>query len=63
MMWQLIDRDARAGEALALAARDDVDELVRQVAQAAVDGRRRDVRPRKALRRRAKKNLSATPTA
>ncbi len=45
-------RDARVVDVLALVARDDVDPLVRQVALAVVEGRRRDVRSRKALRRR-----------
>jgi hypothetical protein len=45
-------RDARVVDVLARVAREDVDPLVQQVALAAVEGRGRDVRSRKALRRR-----------
>lgn len=46
-------RDPRVRDVLARVAREDADPLVRQVALAAVEGRGRDVRSRKALRRRA----------
>ena len=49
---RLAARDARVVDALTRVARDDVDPLVRKVALAVVEGRRRDVRSRKALRRR-----------
>ena len=45
-------RDPRVGDVLARVAHDDADPLVRQVALAALQGRGRDVRSRKALRRR-----------
>jgi HEAT repeat protein len=46
-------RDRRVRPALNRAAREDDDNLVRYVAQAALDGRVRDMGTRKALRRRA----------
>jgi hypothetical protein len=49
---RLAARDARVVDVLARVAREDVDPLVRKVALAVVQGRRRDVRSRKALRRR-----------
>jgi hypothetical protein len=48
----LATRDARVVDVLAQVAREDVDPLVRRVALAVVEGRGRDVRSRKALRRR-----------
>jgi hypothetical protein len=45
-------RDPRVLHVLTRIARDDADPLVRTLASAAVDGRGRDVRSRKALRRR-----------
>jgi HEAT repeat protein len=49
---RLAARDARVADVLTWVAREDVDSLVRQVASAVIEGRRRDVRSRKALRRR-----------
>ncbi len=49
---RLAARDARVVDVLARVAREDVDPLVRKVALAVVEGRWRDVRSRKALRRR-----------
>ena len=54
ILLRLSSRDARAPEAIIRAAREDVDPLVRQVAAAAAEGTRREVRSRKALRRRAR---------
>ncbi|MEX1006966.1 MAG: HEAT repeat domain-containing protein [Acidimicrobiia bacterium] len=51
-------RDPRVKEVLARAAREDADPLVRQVAFAAAEGRGRDVRSRKALRRREARRAS-----
>jgi hypothetical protein len=48
----LAARDARVVDVLARVGREDIDPLVRQVALAVVEGRGRDVRSRKALRRR-----------
>jgi HEAT repeat protein len=53
VLLRLSSRDARAGEAIQKATDDD-DHLVRAVATAAVDGRQRDIRSRKVLRRRAR---------
>lgn len=61
VLLRLSSRDARAPMAIARAARDDVDPLVRQVAAAATEGRRRDIRSRKALRRRASRAQSQMP--
>ena len=47
-----VGRDARVVEVLARVAREDGDPLVRRVALAVVEGRWREVRSRKALRRR-----------
>ena len=58
ILRRLADRDDRARAALARAADDDADDLVRQVAAAALEGRARDVRSRKALRRRARRRPS-----
>ena len=55
ILLRLSSRDARASDALARAARLDEDPLVRQVALAASEGRHRDIRSRKALRRRARR--------
>jgi HEAT repeats len=49
---RFLGRDARVVDVLARVAKADVDPLVQQVALAAVEGRGRDVRSRKALRRR-----------
>jgi len=54
ILLRLSDRDERASAALETAAHQDDDPLVRQVALAAVQGRTRDIRSRKALRRRAR---------
>ena len=48
----LAERDARVVDVLRRVASDDVDPWVRKVALAVVEGRRRDVRSRKALQRR-----------
>jgi HEAT repeat protein len=56
-------RDARAGEMLMRVAECDDDSLVREVALAAVEGRGRDVRSRKALRRRARGGRRPVRTA
>ena len=48
----LAGRDARVVDVLRRVASDDVDPWVRKVASAVVEGRCRDVRSRKALRRR-----------
>lgn len=53
ILLRLSSRDERASEAIQRATADD-DALVRAVALAAVEGRWRDVRSRKALRRRAR---------
>jgi len=53
VLARLAGRNERIVAALRQAATDDEDPFVRQVAQAAVDGRRRDIRSAKALRRRA----------
>lgn len=55
ILMRLAGRDARAGDALRRAAADDADPLVRECATAALEGRFRDVRSRKALRRRARR--------
>ena len=49
---RFIGRDARVVDALTRVAGADTDPLVREVALAVVEGRGRDVRSRKALRRR-----------
>jgi HEAT repeat protein len=53
ILLRLSTRDPRATAAIRSAATEDADPLVRQVALAALDGRTRDIRSRKALRRRA----------
>jgi hypothetical protein len=50
--FPLVGRDERLRAAVRRAAAEDADELVRRVATAVVEGRRTDVRSRKALRRR-----------
>ena len=52
ILAMLAGRDERARDALVTMARDDSDEYVRRVASAAVDGRDREIRSRKAIRRR-----------
>lgn len=61
ILLRLSSRDERAPEALIRASREDADPLVRQVATAATQGRRRDIRSRKALRRRASRVQSQPP--
>jgi len=58
ILMRLASRDGRAVEALVHAAQSDPDELVRETARAALDGRWRDVGSRKALRRRARRRES-----
>lgn len=53
ILVRLSSRDERAGKAIQMATADN-DPLVSAVATAAVDGRRRDIGSRKALRRRAR---------
>jgi HEAT repeat protein len=55
ILLRLSSRDERARDALAEAADNDSDALVRHVARAAVEGRVREVKSRKALRRRARR--------
>ena len=52
VLSRLAGRDTRIIDALKRAATSDEDELVRRVAGAALDGRRADIKTRKALRRR-----------
>ena len=59
VLLRLSARDASAGEAIVRAAREDADPLVRQVATAAVEGRHRDIRSRKTMRRRARRAQAA----
>ncbi len=54
ILLRLSSRDDRAGEAIRRAALEDDDDLVREVAAAAAEGRYGDIRSRKALRRRAR---------
>lgn len=52
ILLRLSDRDSRAEEAIASAA-GDADQLVPTVARAALEGRTRDIRSRRAFRRRS----------
>jgi HEAT repeat protein len=54
ILLRLAGRDRRAADALRRAASNDPDDLVRAIAAAAIDRRTRDIRSRKALRRRAR---------
>ena len=56
----LAGRDERAVRSLQRAALADADELVRTVARAGVEGRYRDVKSRKALRRRQSRPVALT---
>ena len=56
----LAGRDERAVRALERAALTDADELVRTVARAGAEGRHRDVKSRKALRRRQSRPVALT---
>jgi hypothetical protein len=59
VLARFVTRDGRAGSALRTAARTDSDPLVREVAVAAVEGRWRDLKSRKALRRRTRRGRQA----
>jgi hypothetical protein len=65
VLARFVTRDGRVRDALRAATRDDPDPLVREVAAAAVEGRRRDIKSRKALRRRTRgrRRAARTPTS